>query len=136
MTRRNNSATGDYMRSSISTMFNGRSVLALAAVAFLSGPSWAQQTISRVVTTVVKPDRVADYEAAVKQYNEIYAKIAGARARTMFQSMTGPNQFRRIISYDKWCDLDRGPGAEAFIGNAELARINARIQSCIQSSTT
>jgi hypothetical protein len=108
----------------------------LAAVALLSVPSWAQQPISRVVTTVVKPDRVADFEAAVKQYNEVYSKITGARARAMFQSMTGPNRFRRAISYEKWGDLDRGPGAEAFIGNAELARINARIQSCVQSSTT
>src|SRR5258706_13731053 len=87
--------------------------LFLAAVAFLSVPMWAQQPIWRVLTTVVKPDRVADFEAAVKQYNEVYSKITGARARVMFQSMTGPNQFRRIISYDKWGDLDRGPGAEA-----------------------
>jgi hypothetical protein len=108
----------------------------LAAVAFLSVPSWAQQPISRVLTTVVKPDRVADFEAAVKQYNEVYSKITGARARVMFQSMTGPNRFRRIVSYDNWGDLDRGPGTGAFIGNAELARINARILSCVQSSTT
>jgi hypothetical protein len=79
---------------------------------------WAQPTISRVLNTVVKPGRVADYEAAVKQYNEVYSKITGVRARVVFQSMTGPNQFRRI---------DRGPGTEAFIGNAEAARINTRI---------
>ena len=73
--------------------------------------------------------RVADFEAAVKKTNEIYAKISGVRSRLMFQSLTGPQQFMLVRDYDKWADLDAGPVAKALAANAELARINLHMDA-------
>lgn len=117
-------------------MFHRRIVLTLAAAIVCSAPAWAQrQPIRRVLMSNVKPDRVADFEAAVKQYNEVYAKIPGVRSATMFQSLTGPHQYVLVRDYDKWADLDPGPISKAISENAELARINLRIGSCLESST-
>src|SRR5258706_5202774 len=109
------------MRNLVSVVFNRRMVLALTAAIVCSFPAWAQrQPIRRVLISNVKPDRVADFEAAVKQYNEVYAKVPGVRSVAMFQSLTGPHQFVLVRDYDKWADLDPGPDSKAIAANAEL----------------
>jgi antibiotic biosynthesis monooxygenase (ABM) superfamily enzyme len=124
------------MKKPASDLFHRRMVLTLTAAMVCSIPAWAQrQPIRRVLVSTVKPDRVADFEAAVKQYNEVYAKVPGVRPVAMFQSLTGPYQFVLVRDYDKWADLDPGPVSKAIAANAELARINLRIGSCIESST-
>lgn len=125
------------MKKLATATLNRRSVLALTVAIVCSVPAWGQrQPIRRVLLSNVKPDRVADFEAAVKQYNGVYAKIAGVRSVAMFQSLTGPHQFVLVRDYEQWGDLDRGPVAKAISENAELARINLRITNCIESSTT
>ena len=83
--------------------FTRRTALGLCAIALLAVPTWAQQQprlpISRYSNATVKPDRVGDYEAAVKQYNEVLAKVPGTRARLIYQSLTGPTEFRLARSY-------------------------------------
>src|SRR5207249_2504333 len=97
---------------------------------------WAQRPpIRRVTMATIKPDRVAEFEAAVKEYNVAYAKIPGVRGRASFQSLTGPLQFVLVRDYDKWSDLDPGPITKALQENAEIARINQRIVNCIESQT-
>jgi antibiotic biosynthesis monooxygenase (ABM) superfamily enzyme len=124
------------MQNLASAMLNRRIVLTLTAAIVCSMPAWAQrQPIRRVLMSNVKADRVADFEAAVKQYNEVYAKVPGVRSTTVLQSLTGPYQFVLVRNYDKWADLDPGPVSKAIAANAELARINLRINSCIESST-
>ena len=122
------------MNNSVST-FVGRSVTLAAATILLCSPGWGQQRqpIQRNLITIVKPDRVADFEAAVKLYNEVYAKTGGARARLEYQSLTGPTEFRLVRSYNDWAEMDAPLTTNT---NAELARILARITSCIEHSTT
>jgi hypothetical protein len=118
-------------------VFTRRAVLAFSAVMVFSVPVWAQRaTIRRVSIVTVKPDRTSDFEAAVKQYNEIYAKIPGAGGRGLFQSMTGPHQFMLVRDYDKWGDLDSGPVEKAVRANAELSRLNSHIVACFESGST
>ena len=124
------------MQKLASDLFHRRLVLAFTAAIVCSTPAWAQRpAIRRVLMNNVKPDRVADFEAAVKQYNEAYARVPGVRSVTMFQSLTGPRQYVLVRDYDNWADLDPGPVSKAIAANAELARINLRIGSCIESST-
>ncbi len=125
------------MRTLNSVLSRRRALLALtvATVAFPIA-TWAQRPpIRRVLMTTVKPDRTADFEAAAKQYNEVYAKVAGVRSRGVFQSLTGPNQYILARDYEKWADLDPGPVAKALAANSELAALNSRIRSCIESQT-
>jgi antibiotic biosynthesis monooxygenase (ABM) superfamily enzyme len=111
-------------------------VFVTAAIA-VSAPAWAQRpTIRRAVVTNVKPGHADEFEAAVKQYNEVYAKLPGVRSRGMLQSLSGPRQYILVRDYEKWADLDPGPVSNALAANAELSRINQRIMSCIESSTT
>jgi hypothetical protein len=122
------------MRNPVSALFTRRVVLGFTAAAFLSIPAWGQRPpIRRVSMTVVKPDRIGDFEAAVKQFNEAYAKVPGGRSRTMFQSLTGQTEYMLVRDYDKWSDLD---APNPTLTNVDLARINVRIMSCFQSMVT
>ena len=121
---------------SLVSVFRRRAVLAFTAAMVLSAPMWGQRpTIRRATLSTVKSDRTGDFEAAVKQYNEIYAKIPGVRPRGIFQSLTGPHQFVLVRDYDKWEDLDTGPVTKAVMANAELGRLNLRIVACLEQTT-
>jgi hypothetical protein len=123
------------MKSLATAAFNRRFVVAFTAMIVLSAPAWAQRpTIRRVLIANVKSDRTADFESAVKQYNEVYAKITGARSNGMFQSLTGSHQYALVRDYAKWDELDPGPVAKAVRENAELGRISLRINTCVESS--
>jgi quinol monooxygenase YgiN len=111
----------------------------LFAAMVLTAPVWAQAqrpAIRRAVMTTVKSDRTDDFEAAVKQYNEAYSKVPGVRSRGMFQSLSGPRQYILVRDYEKWAELDPGPISKALAANPEIVKINQRIMSCIESSTT
>ena len=113
-----------------------RAILALALSAVIAAPAMAQRpTIRRVLMTTVKADRVGDFEAAVRDYNEALKKIPGARNQGQFQSLSGPNQFLLVRDYEKWEDLDGGAVNDAMQANPQLSRISARIYACIESST-
>src|SRR5215472_9873855 len=108
----------------------------LTAALVCSFPASAQRPpIRRALVAEVKSDRIDEFEAAVKQYNEVYAKVPGGRSRAMFQSLTGPHQYILVRDYEKWADLDPGPVSKALAANAELARINQRILNCVAGST-
>jgi quinol monooxygenase YgiN len=116
------------MRNPLST------VLVFTAAVALSSPVWAQRPVIRRVTmATIKPGRVTEFVAAVKEYNSAYAKVPGVRARGMFQSLSGPQQFVLVRDAEKWSDLDPGTVSKAISGNAELARLNMRMVNCIES---
>lgn len=51
-----------------------------AATISLCTSGWAQTpTIKRIFTTVIKPDRVPDFEAGIKQFNDALSKLGGKR---------------------------------------------------------
>lgn len=113
-----------------------RVILALALSAAIAAPAMAQRpTIRRVLMTTVKPDRVGDFEAALRDYNEALKTVPGVRNRGQFQSLSGPNQFLLVRDYEKWEDLDGGTVNDAMQANPQLTRISARINACIESST-
>jgi hypothetical protein len=124
------------MRNPASALFTRYAVLAFSAAIVFSAPVWSQRpTIRRVSMIAVKGDRVGDFEAAIKQYNEIYAKVPDVRSRGLFQSLTGPRQYMLVRDYEKWSELDPGDTTRAILANPELARLNLRIGSCIESET-
>ena len=71
--------------------------------------------------------------AAVKDYNAAYAKLPGPQSRIQYQSLTGPSRYRLVLPYSAWAELDSPTPAA---NNADLARINMRIQACFESTTT
>ena len=79
----------------------------LLAVAALATPASAQDANIRSVTFyTVKPDRIADFQAEVKEYNAILAKAGSDRYSTIWVALTGPHEYARVQMYSKWADLD------------------------------
>lgn len=107
-------------------------VVALGTL-FAASAAAQRMPISRNVAITLKADRVQDFIAAVKDYNAIYSKLPGARGRIMYQTLSGPANYRLVLGYPDWAAMD---ATSPVANNAELARINARISSCIQSSNS
>lgn len=117
--------------------FQNRAILAFTTALVLAIPAWAQRPpIRRALIATVKADRVGDFEAAVKQYTDVYSKVAGVHSYGTFQSMTGNNQYVMVRDYDKWSELDPSPLTKALAENSELSRINQRILSCVETGTS
>src|SRR5579884_2084190 len=84
----------------------------------LASASAQRMPITRNVTVTIKPDRNADFVAAVKEYNAAYSKIAGVRGRVQYQSLTGQNRYRLVLGYPDWAAMD---AASKTAGNVDLA---------------
>jgi hypothetical protein len=110
------------------------SILALGVAAGLTASASAQQgTIQSVTFYTVKPDRVGDFQAEIKEFNAIYAKGGSTNYSSMWVSLTGPREYVRAQYYNKWSDLDAGPDPKLKDQAADLARISLRIIDCTES---
>jgi hypothetical protein len=110
------------------------SIFAMIAVAALVVPALAQQaTIRSVRFYSVKFDRLADFQGAIKEYNEIVKKGGSDRYFTVWVSVTGASEYLRVDNYTKWADLDPGPEPKLKEQAADLQRISTRIGQCAES---
>ncbi len=110
------------------------SILALGVAAGLAASASAQQgNIQSVTFYTVKPDRVGDFQAEIKEFNAIYAKGGSTNYSSMWVSLTGPREYVRAQYYNKWSDLDAGADPKLKDQAADLARISLRIIDCTES---
>jgi len=93
-----------------------------------------QGNIQTVTFYTIKPDRVGDFQAAVKEYNAVYVKAGSTRYNSVWLSLTGPRTYAQASYHQKWADLDAGADPKLKDVATDLARINARITACIESS--
>ena len=109
-------------------------VFAIAA-AVLIAPARAQN-IRSVRFYTVKPDRVADYLAASKEYVAVLTKGGSDRSFSMWHSLSGANQYALIFPANtKWANLDAGPDPKMKgQAAAELQSVDTRIIQCVESS--
>jgi hypothetical protein len=108
----------------------------LLAAALLVTPASAQgPTIRSITFYTVKPDRIGDFEAEVKEYNAILAKAGSDRYSTIWTSLTGPREYARVQMYYKWADLDTTVATDPKLKDqaADLARISTQIIECTSS---
>ncbi len=109
-------------------------VFAIAAAAALETPVSAQDGNIRSITFyTVKPDRIGDFQAEIKEYNAVMAKGGSARYSSMWSSLTGTREFARVSYLSKWADLDTGADPKMKDQAADLARISVRIIDCTES---
>jgi hypothetical protein len=112
-----------------------RFVFAMAAAVSLSAPALAQERNIRAVRFYrVKPDRVGDFRAAIKEYSGIVKTGGSSRFYTTWVSLTGPNEYLRVDHYAKWADLDVVAEPKLKEQAADLQRIGIRIIQCTESS--
>ncbi|HTB13537.1 MAG TPA: hypothetical protein VK752_18285 [Bryobacteraceae bacterium] len=111
-------------------------VFALGAAAMVIAPARGQQAnIQSIRFYTVKPDRVADFLAATKEYTDVVRKGGSERYFFLLHSLTGANEYVRVDTYTKWADIDEtGPELKMKEMAAQLQGITTRIFQCIESS--
>lgn len=112
------------------------SAMAFVAAATLVMPASAQDGNIRSVTFyTVKPDRIGDFQAEIKEYNAILAKAGSDRYSSMWVGITGAHEYARVQMYSKWADLDASIDSDPKLKDqaADLARISMRIIDCTES---
>lgn len=109
-------------------------ILAAAVAASLLTSASAQANIRSVTFYTVKPDRLSDFQAHIKEYQALLAKGGSVRYSTVWLSLTGPRTWALARYYKTWAELDAGPEAAMKEQATELAQINTRIGDCIESS--
>src|SRR5580693_104112 len=81
--------------------------LAMAVVAALASSAFAQDGNIRSVTLyTVKPDRVGDFQAEIKEWIAVKAKGGSERYNSVWMSLTGPREYAIVTYYSKWAELD------------------------------
>ncbi len=108
----------------------------LLAVATLAAPASAQEPNIRSITFyTVKPDRIADFQAEIKEYNATLAKAGSDRYSTIWVSLTGPYEYARVQMYSKWADLDATVDKDPKLKDqaVDLARLATHIIECTSS---
>jgi len=109
-------------------------VLALGVTAALATSASAQgRNIQSITFYTVKPDRVGDFQAEIKELNALAAKGGSTNYASMWVSLTGPREYVRSITYNKWADLDAGSDPKLKDEAADIARVTERILDCTES---
>jgi hypothetical protein len=104
--------------------------LAAAMVTFAS----AQNGNIRSITFVsVKPDRIGDFQAELKELHALMKKDNSTRYSSVWQSLTGPREYAIVTYYNKWAELDAGADPSTKEDAADLARLQTRMIDCASS---
>ena len=110
-------------------------ILALGfAAALVTSASAQQGNIQSVTFYTVKPDRIGDFLAEIKEYNALLAKGGSTNYASMWVSLTGPREYVRASYYHTWAELDAGPDSKLKDEAADLARVSTRITDCTAGS--
>jgi hypothetical protein len=108
----------------------------LIALTALATPVLAQQAnIQSVSLYHVKRDRVADFQAAIKEYNAVIKKAGADHYYSVWLSVTGPGEYVRVDIYNKWSDLDTNLEPKLKEHEADVRSIGTRITQCTDSSS-
>jgi quinol monooxygenase YgiN len=108
-------------------------LLAVGCAFALAASASAQNgTIQSVTFYRVKPDRVGDFQAEIKELNALYAKGGSTNYASMWVSLTGSREYVRASYYHKWAELDVMSDPKLKDEAADIARVSMRIIDCTE----
>jgi hypothetical protein len=111
-----------------------RCVLVSALAASLATFASAQNGNIRSITFVsIKPDRIGDFQAELKEVHALMKKNNSTRYTSVWLSLTGPREYAIVSYYSKWSELDAGADPSAKEDAADLARLQTRMVDCASS---
>ena len=111
-----------------------RCLLAAALAASLVTFASAQTRNIRSITFVsVKPDRVGDFQAELKEVHALMKKDNSTRYSSVWMSLTGPREYAIVSYYEKWAEFDAGDDPKTKDDAADLARLQTRLIDCATS---
>jgi hypothetical protein len=110
-------------------------ILAVGVAAALTSSASAQTGNIRSVTFyTVKPDRIGDFQAEIKQYVALEAKGGSTDYYSMWLSLTGPRTYVLASYHKTYAELDRvGGDPKMKDQETDLTRIGMRITDCTES---
>jgi len=115
--------------------FTCQCAFAFTVVAALATSALAQPgKIQSVTFYTIKPDRLGDFQAAIKEFNAAVAKAGSTRYYSLWLSLSGARTYAQASYHEKWAELDAGADPKLKDSAADIARINPRINACIESS--
>ena len=91
-------------------------------------------TIRSTTHVTIKPDRIGDFQAAVKEYVAVLKKANWDKSVSVWRSATGPAEYIRSSYVEKWAELDMMQDPKLKDVAADLTRIGARIVQCTEKS--
>jgi hypothetical protein len=109
------------------------SIVAAGVAAALATSAAAQGNIRSVTFYTVKPDRIGDFMAEIKDYNAVLAKGGSVAYYSMWLSQTGPRTYARAQYYKTWAEMDATSDPKMKDQAADIARIGVRITDCTES---
>ena len=111
-----------------------RCLLAAALAASLVTFASAQTRNIRSITFVsVKPDRIGDFQAELKEVHALMKKDNSTRYSSVWMSLTGPREYAIVSYYEKWAEFDAGDDPKTKDDAADLARLQTRLIDCATS---
>jgi len=111
-----------------------RCLIAAAIAASLVTFASAQNNNIRSITFVtVKPDRIGDFRADLKEVHALMKKDKSTRYSSVWVSMTGPSEYAIVSYHEKWSELDEGADSATKEDAADLTRLQASLIACASS---
>ena len=112
-----------------------RCVLVAAFAATLGTFTYAQN-IRSITFVSVKPDRVGDFQAELKEVHALMKKDSSTRYSSVWVSLTGPREYAIVSYYSKWSELDAAasPDPNTKEDAGDLARLQTRLVDCAAST--
>jgi hypothetical protein len=110
-----------------------RCMLMALATTLITVASAQTGNIRSITFVSVKPDRIGDFQAELKELHALMKKDNSTRYSSVWVSLTGPREYAIVVYYNKWSELDAGPDAATKEDAADLARLQTRMIDCATS---
>ncbi len=107
-----------------------RCVLVTLAATLVTVASAQTGNIRSITFVSVKPDRIGDFQAELKELHALMKKDNSTRYSSVWVSLTGPREYAIVTYYNQWSELDAGPDAATKEDAADLARLQTRMIDC------
>jgi hypothetical protein len=85
-------------------------VVGAIATALVTLASAQTGNIRSITFVSVKPDRVGDFQAELKEVHALMKKDNSTRYSSVWMSLTGPREYAIVTYYNKWSELDEVVG--------------------------
>ncbi|QOY88415.1 hypothetical protein [Paludibaculum fermentans] len=116
------------------TMTRRACVLSLGCLALLLPlPAQQQRMIRSIVRYRLKPDRINDFNAVMRERAALLKKAGSERYFTVWVAQSGPREVGIVRFHQKWSELTTSPDPKMAEHAAAMANLTSRMNACIES---
>jgi hypothetical protein len=110
-------------------------VLSLGCLALLLPlPAQQQPLIRSIVRFRLKPDRVNDFNAVMRERAALLKKAGSERYFTVWVAQSGPREVAVVRYHQKWSELGRSRDPKMAESATAMANLTTRMNACVESA--